>query len=145
MLTVAEEDYTTNWFTLRKIVNQQNKKFSEKALGNLALQLLVTIEHIHNHSIVHGSINLDNVVYNSQKSMVQYKLVNFENARHLPTFTKLPRFSRKQENSPYISPELKAKDLDSFGVATDIWSLGMLIYTMLTGNFFNANESTNTS
>lgn len=62
--------------------------------------------------------------------------MNFDNARLLPA-SKLPALldpkDKKDLRSPFCSPELADQDLKKFGFATDIWSFGMLIFTMLTG------------
>ena len=103
----------------------------------MAFSILKALEEIHKQKIVHGAINLDNVVCSSkniENPNCQFKLINFENARMLPT-KKLPAiFNERHLNSPFVAPEVANKNAIKFGPAADIWSFGMLIYTLITGN-----------
>ena len=63
VLTVVEEDLT-KWYSLKTIWNMHGSNFSERAVGYLAYQLLQVMKHIHSLNIVHGSINLDNILCN---------------------------------------------------------------------------------
>ena len=60
--------------------------------------------------------------------------MNFDDSRFLPTLTKLPRDHNKGLSSSFVSPELCAREIDQFGYKADIWSIGMLVHTMLTRN-----------
>lgn len=62
---VEEAAVEPNWHTLRSIVNRQKQNggsFSERAVGNLAFQLLHALKHINSLNLVHGSINMDNIM-----------------------------------------------------------------------------------
>ena len=134
-ITVVEEDTNTNWYSLKTILSRQVDPFSEEVVCSLACQLLNSIKHIHDLGIVHGAIYLENVMSNRpilDSSACKFKLVNFDNARILPT-GKLPaNFLERDLQSSFVSPELEKQDLTKFGIASDIWSFGVLIYTMLT-------------
>ena len=111
VLTIIEEaaivDSSTNWFTLRGIL-KKNESISERAVGALASQLLSALEHIHSLNIVHGGINLDNIICstrNIERRNAEFKLIHFDNSRVVPT-KKLPVSSSKDLRSPFYSPEL---------------------------------------
>ena len=73
--------------------------------------MLTALEHIHSAGIVHGAVNLDNVVcsdMNIDQPSCRFKLINFENARLLPT-KKLPAiFTDDDLSSPFVAPEVAA-------------------------------------
>ena len=100
---------------------------SESKASFLFRQLISTLEYIHTIGIVHRDIKPENILLNKTKQMI--KLVDFGLSN---------QYQHKQLlhtpcGSPcYASPEMisgKAYD----GLCSDLWSCGVVLYCMLTG------------
>jgi serine/threonine-protein kinase len=125
-------DYlVTEWFdgeTLRQILNQRKKLPQEQAI-RIALAICDALEYIHGHGIIHRNLRPENILVGAGDHI---KLVDFgvaaKDGSPRLTFTNLAQLLG---GSPYISPEeLAGKRGDA---RSDIFSLGMILYEMLTG------------
>jgi hypothetical protein len=95
----------------------------EEALG-LFVQLLLALRHLHDRRIVHRDIKSQNVFLTSRGIV---KLGDFGIAAKLAHSAAV---ARTQIGTPlYLSPEICQER--PYGRATDIWSLGCVLYEML--------------
>ena len=89
-------------------------------------QLLQGLAYMHSRQICHRDIKLDNLIY--QEETETLKIIDFGFAasckEKLKVICGTPR---------YIAPEIVAKKEYS-GTAADVWSSGVTMYIMLTGN-----------
>ena len=86
------------------------------------------LQYLHERDIVHRDIKAENILINRHR---QVKLIDFgfslrcrKNAT-IDTFCGTPT---------YMAPEIVSK-IDHCPVYTDMWSLGILFYVMLQGNY----------
>ena len=86
---------------------------------------------MHSHKIIHRDIKLENIMISSHRQKdLTAKLADFGLAE---TFSKTAAAridSRKSGTAGYTAPEILAGR--PYGTASDMWSLGCLIYAMLT-------------
>lgn len=121
----------TEWYdgqTLRQVLNQQKKLSAERAV-RIALHLCDVLEYIHAHGIVHRNLRPENIMVGAddEVKLTGFELAAKEGAPRL-TFTSIAQLVG---SSAYISPEeLTGRRGDA---RSDIYSLGVILYEMLTG------------
>lgn len=94
---------------------------------NIVLEVCKGLEIAHKAGIVHRDIKLENILINREGRV---KILDFGLAK-LKGATKLTRDSAAVGTAFYMSPEqLKGEDFDH---RIDIWSLGVTMYVMTTG------------
>ena len=99
----------------------------------LFFQLVKAIDHIHKHGICHLDISLENVLLddNCKKAV----LCDFGAARFMEkkSFLAIPHGHKIPGKKGYVAPEIwYHKDFN--GVKADVWSLGVVLCILLTGN-----------
>merc|ERR1712227_584651 len=96
------------------------------------------LNHIHNRGIIHRDIKLENIFLNHDKSVAvigDFGLSNF----WIPG----AQLKTRCGSAEYAAPELLDKK-KSYTSAIDIWSSGVVLFAMLTGQLpFNAEETCN--
>jgi polo-like kinase 1 len=112
--------------TLNEMVKRR-KRLKEIEVQCYSLQIIRALKYIHNHRIIHRDLKLGNLFLTSK---LELKLGDFGLA------AKLEYDGQKRKTvcgTPnYIAPEiLEKKNGHSYEV--DIWSLGVVMYTMLFG------------
>jgi polo-like kinase 1 len=91
------------------------------------MQLIVALKYLHSHRIIHRDLKLGNLFLNDQ---MQIKVGDFGLATKLEFEGEKKRTICGTPN--YIAPEvLDGKIGHSYEV--DVWSLGVIIYTMIIG------------
>ena len=117
-----------------KIKEQNNKPFKESEILDYFTQICLALKHIHEKKIIHRDLKSGNV-FLMKSGLV--KLGDFGIAKG---FQNTLDKAKTMVGTPYyLSPEiLENKPYDS---KTDIWSLGVLLYEMMTFKMpFNANS-----
>lgn len=113
-----------------------NKVFPLDEALSIFNQIIRGVEVIHSHKIVHRDLKLENIfVRKTEKSGLVCKIGDFGLARFLEITA-----SSNCGTQNYMAPEI----LESvpYGQGVDIWSLGVLLYYMLMGEFPFKGRST---
>jgi len=104
----------------------EKKRFSETDAGEASFQMLLAVNYIHTHGIVHRDIKLENFLY-EKKDSNHLKLIDFG-------FSKIWDPNVKMALScgtlSYVAPEVLEK---SYTSKCDLWSLGVVIFILLVG------------
>ncbi|MBS4209393.1 ATP-binding sensor histidine kinase [Bacillus sp. FJAT-50079] len=111
-----------------------NKKIDIDMFINIAKELTAMINKLHNHHVIHKNIQPDNILVNKQATRV--KLTGFYHA------AKLRRENHRSHVNPYtlgrqlmyIAPEQTGRLYRYLDYRSDLYSLGVVFYEMLTGN-----------
>jgi len=112
------------------------KRFSERDAAHAANQMLLAVNYIHSHGVVHRDLKLENFLYESAESD-HLKLIDFGFSKVWDTNTKM---AVSCGTLAYVAPEV----LDaSYTSQCDMWSLGVTIFILLFGYmpFFGTDES----
>lgn len=104
----------------------ESRKLTEKDVIQIIRQLVSIISYLHTEAkIVHRDIKLENVIVDEKYNV---SLIDFGFADHLKE-----TMTERLGSPVYCSPEIICGR--PYGLATDIWSLGVLIYYLLQKKF----------
>eukprot|EP00746_Dinoflagellata_sp_MGD_P011083 gnl/MRDRNA2_/MRDRNA2_123128_c0_seq1.p1 gnl/MRDRNA2_/MRDRNA2_123128_c0~~gnl/MRDRNA2_/MRDRNA2_123128_c0_seq1.p1 ORF type:complete len:556 (-),score=128.16 gnl/MRDRNA2_/MRDRNA2_123128_c0_seq1:3-1670(-) len=104
----------------------EKNHYSEFDAAQATHEMLLAVNYLHAHKIVHRDLKLENFLYES-KTGSHLKLIDFG-------FSKLFNPNSKMAQScgtlSYISPEVLA---GSYTEKCDLWSLGVIVFMLLSG------------
>ena len=105
---------------------RKRNKLNEQTAKYIYKQIILGIQYIHNHNIIHRDIKLDNILIDLDNKI---KICDFGVSKRINNNDKI----YEQCGTPtYIAPEiLKGKGYVGYGV--DVWSSGVVLYAMLSG------------
>lgn len=109
----------------------EKKFFSEWEASNILYVLARTVHYLHTKGVVHRDLKPSNILYSEVRGAPDsLKICDFGFAKQLKADNGLLMTPCYTAN--FVAPEvLKKKGYDE---ACDVWSLGVLLYTMLSGN-----------
>lgn len=112
-----------------------HRRFSEEQVKFLSAQILVALGYLHANKIVHRDLKPENVLVDETGYI---KLADFGLAKFLQQDQAAKSFCGTAE---YLAPEIL--DMKGHGFAVDWWTLGVLIYEMVTGRppFMHQNHA----
>jgi len=84
---------------------------------------------MHTLGIVHRDLKLDNVIFTGNENEIDIKLIDFGLAKRIEIETK--RKHTKVGSFYFMAPEVISHN--RYDEACDIWSLGVIMYTLFTG------------
>jgi len=103
--------------------------FSEDMASNIMKQILSAISYLHSQNIVHSDLKAENIMFfRDDEEDLHWKLIDFGMASK---YNPEKKMSHIQGTPYYIAPEVLKNWYDS---KADIWSLGVLLYIMLSGS-----------
>ncbi len=106
------------------LVNVPSKELSKSDIQQLTIGLLHGVKHLHDHNISHLYLQPSHILVNKIDGEWFAKLGNFI----IPTAYRQPGFDA------FLAPEeWRQQPLTSSGKTSDIWSVGILIYWLHTG------------
>ncbi|MEH2259534.1 AAA family ATPase [Nostoc sp.] len=98
----------------------------------IAIEITSKLAQIHTHHIVHKDIKPQNILINLETSQV--KIADFGIAAFIPYQQQIVSSSSRIEGSlPYLSPEQTGRMNRGIDHRSDLYSLGITFYEMLTG------------
>ncbi|KAL5048759.1 Calcium/calmodulin-dependent protein kinase [Aspergillus fruticulosus] len=104
-------------------------KFTEKDASQTIRQVLDAVNYLHQRNIVHRDLKPENLLYLTRDLDSQLVLADFGIARMLDNPAEV--LTSMAGSFGYAAPEVMLKQ--GHGKAVDIWSLGVITYTLLCG------------
>lgn len=104
-------------------------KFTEKDASATIKQVLQAVDYLHQNNVVHRDLKPENLLYLSRDPESQIVLADFGIAKHLDTPDGV--LKTMAGSFGYAAPEVMLKRGHSKPV--DMWSLGVITYTLLCG------------
>ncbi|OJJ14988.1 hypothetical protein BKI52_41275 [marine bacterium AO1-C] len=124
--------------TLKNLL--QNRSLSVQEVLQIAIHLANTLEQIHHKNVIHKDINCNNILVKAD-TLTPY-IIDFDIATQLSIEkTEIETVNNLQGTLAYISPEQTGRMNRNIDYRTDLYSLGIVLYEMLTGELpFKATE-----
>jgi calcium-dependent protein kinase len=105
----------------------KKKNISENTAARYLLDIVSTIKYLHESGFMHRDLKPDNILFEDKSSDSRLKIIDFGAATRI---TKNP--CRSLVGTPYyIAPEVLKGEYDQ---RCDIWSIGVILFTMLSGS-----------
>ncbi|RKZ45454.1 MAG: serine/threonine-protein kinase PknK [Candidatus Parabeggiatoa sp. nov. 3] len=115
---------------LKKVMSEMT--FSLRVFLSVAIKVAAHLGQIHAAHVIHKDINPSNIVFNPTTQ--QLKIIDFGIASRLPRETPtLKNPSQLEGTLAYISPEQTGRMNRALDYRTDLYSLGVTFYELLTG------------
>ncbi|XP_004449144.1 serine/threonine-protein kinase 17A [Dasypus novemcinctus] len=126
MILVLE--YAAGGEIFDQCVADREEAFKEKDVQRLMRQILEGVHFLHAHDVVHLDLKPQNILLTSGSPLGDIKIVDFGLSRIIENSEELREIMGTPE---YVAPEILS--YDPISMATDMWSIGVLTYVMLTG------------
>jgi serine/threonine protein kinase len=111
---------------LYKILKNE-KKFKEDVVVFYAIQLIMAIDYLHNKSIIHRDLKLENIMIDLEGYI---KIIDYGLAKKLDE-TEEDEATTYCGTPEYLAPEMVARS--GHDKSVDWWAIGVLMYEMLFG------------
>ncbi|KAF2999401.1 hypothetical protein E8E13_006896 [Curvularia kusanoi] len=129
-------------------INFKHGKISTIESAVIIRQILLGVQHLHEHDIVHRDLKPDNILMTSLNSGARVVITDFGHARYLPggntqrsfTDSKMKRMFSIVGTLEYTAPEVygATQGMKGYSLAIDMWSIGTITAALLTGETFFA-------
>lgn len=104
-------------------------KFTERDAADLIRSVASALAYLHDHGIVHRDVKPENILFRSKAQDADVVLVDFGIARALRTPEEV--LTSVAGSLGYAAPEILSRQ--GHGTPVDLWSLGVITYTLLCG------------
>ena len=108
------------------ITNRKYNQFSEKDASDILCFLFKAILFLHKNKIVHRDIKPENILFSMPGKYESLKVIDFG----LSVTTTKGKDKYRVGSPYYMAPEMLE---GSYTFETDIWSIGVILYVMMTG------------
>jgi calcium-dependent protein kinase len=106
----------------------QSRRYTERDAAYVTMQMLEAINYCHAHNVCHRDLKLENWVYANTASDSPLKLIDFGMSK---VFNEGVPLTAIHGTVYYVSPEVLTGKYDN---ACDIWSIGVIVYMLLSGS-----------
>eukprot|EP00316_Scyphosphaera_apsteinii_P015602 CAMPEP_0119342988 /NCGR_PEP_ID=MMETSP1333-20130426/105878_1 /TAXON_ID=418940 /ORGANISM="Scyphosphaera apsteinii, Strain RCC1455" /LENGTH=394 /DNA_ID=CAMNT_0007355321 /DNA_START=50 /DNA_END=1234 /DNA_ORIENTATION=+ len=119
---------------LDRLLSERPEGLPEAEVCRIVTQLLNALTHLHSKRICHGDLKPENILCSTTEP-IDIKLADFGSATVLPKrgSSSQPHHSRAIGTHLYSAPEVLQGLPNDF--ASDMWSVGAVVYVLLSGNF----------
>eukprot|EP01017_Pseudomicrothorax_dubius_P036179 TRINITY_DN5156_c0_g1_i4.p1 TRINITY_DN5156_c0_g1~~TRINITY_DN5156_c0_g1_i4.p1 ORF type:complete len:299 (+),score=17.94 TRINITY_DN5156_c0_g1_i4:311-1207(+) len=107
------------------------KKYTEAQTAKIARQMAELLNKLHSQGIIHRDIKLENIFHCDNEDLTQVKLGGFD---HSCLSTNI-EYDLEYGTAGYLPPEHFYTEYGGYSHKSDIFSFGIVLYTMLSGSF----------
>ena len=111
-------------------VIQQKKRPSEKQIALLFHRLAMALDEAHRENVIHRDLKPANVMIDSKGEPV---VMDFGLARRIDSDIRMTKDGALMGTPAYMSPEQVSGNQNDIGKQSDIYSLGVMLYEVMTG------------
>jgi calcium-dependent protein kinase len=104
-------------------------KYSEKDASRVMRQILQAVADCHINGVIHRDLKPENFLYESTAEDSQLKVTDFGLSDFFSVSHPKP-FDDVAGSAYYVAPEVLRR---KYGPAADLWSCGVIMYILLTG------------
>ncbi|XP_043910645.1 serine/threonine-protein kinase 17A-like [Protopterus annectens] len=120
-------EYAAGGEIFNQCVADHDEAFTEKDVIRLVRQILHGIAFLHRNSVVHLDLKPQNILLTNTNPLGDIRIVDFGLSRRVDSME-----VREILGTPeYVAPEILS--YEPISTSTDMWSVGVLTYVMLTG------------
>lgn len=105
------------------------KYFTEREASAVLEVIAVTVKHLHDNGVVHRDLKPSNIMYADNHEPSSIKICDFGFAKQIRAENGL--LMTPCYTASWVAPEVLLEQ--GYDKACDVWSLGVLLYTMLAG------------
>ena len=118
------------------------KKLTNNDIRLIVYQILCGLNCLSKYNIYHADIKLENVILSKKNSLQNLKLIDFSNYVYIPKSLPCKELNHccNYGTVDYYAPEIKDS---KFYKNSDVWSVGVLTYVLLSGKFIKSNNQNN--
>ncbi|KAM9456815.1 serine/threonine kinase 17a like [Clarias gariepinus] len=109
-------------------VADKDEAFTENDVIRLARQILTGVAYLHRNNVVHLDLKPQNILLTNSQPLGDIRIVDFGLSRRVDNTSEVREILGTPE---YVAPEILS--YEPITTATDMWSIGVLTYVMLTG------------
>ncbi|KAH0644407.1 hypothetical protein KY284_032291 [Solanum tuberosum] len=113
---------------LQVLTEKMNRRFSQREVKSLMVQLLEGVKYLHDNWIIHRDLKTSNLLINDKGEL---KIADFGLARRTQSGPPLKPYTQEVVTLWYRSPEL-LMGMKNYSNAIDMWSIGCIMAELLT-------------
>ena len=108
----------------------KRSRYSERDAAHTAYEMLLAVNYLHQHNVVHRDIKLENFLYEDPSDHARLKLIDFGFSKLWYPTSENCRLKASCGSIQYVAPEvLKGR----YNEKCDMWSLGVVTFMLLVG------------
>jgi calcium-dependent protein kinase len=108
------------------LTEKLNRKLTERQISKIMSCLLKAVLFLHHNGIIHRDIKPENIVFLEPNNFNALKLIDFG----LSIQQNAKKDNRRVGTPYYMAPEMVR---GNFNYASDVWSIGVILFIMVTG------------
>ncbi|XP_003388109.1 PREDICTED: MAP kinase-interacting serine/threonine-protein kinase 1-like [Amphimedon queenslandica] len=118
---------------------QKRERFTEREASEVTREVAAALSFLHRQGIAHRDLKPENILCQTKDEVVPIKVCDFDlssmMSQHTPATT--PNLFTPVGSAEYMAPEVLdtfTGEIFSYDKKCDLWSLGVLVYMMLSGS-----------